>query len=127
MIIYIIGRDNERTEIECQKEDKIITIKEKYCNIPNRKVKIYVRKNKNQSPKDVIENPELKLDLHFELVYRKPLFDDHKTIEDYGIKSGAFLRLIKIIEGGGMAFPFLEFTNVDKNDNSKIKFFTKCS
>ena len=122
MIIYIRGRDNERTKIECQKEDKIRTIKEKYCNIINRKYKIYVRKNKNQSPKDVIENPELMLDDHFELAFRNPLIDDHKTIEDYGIKSGVSLRLIEMEYGGGMDFPFLEFTNVDKMITQKLTF-----
>ena len=86
------------------------------------RIEINVRKDYTiQKLKEIIQNKANIPEKEMIFVFRKPLIDEKKTLENYGITKTVTITHIHIIEGGG-GFVGLNTVDVSKNNTRIIEF-----
>ena len=124
MQIFIKTLTGETLTIYCEPSDTIENIK---CKIQDCKMCEYkkIRKNKNQTPKDVIENPVIYYDSYGlppdqqRLIFAGKQLEDNRTLSNYKIQNESTLHLVLRLRGGGLA---MNFVNVDKGVIQNLGF-----
>ena len=129
MQIFVKTLTGKTITIECVPSDTIENLKSK---IQNYKIGDYeeIRKNKNQTPKDVIENPVLHYDSYGippdqqRLLFKDQQLEDNRTLADYDIQKESTVHLVLRMRGGQ---PPMNFINVDKGVIQNLGFSDSAS
>ena len=116
--------DGMTLTIDCEPSDTIENIK---CKIQHYKMCKYkkIRKNKNQTPKDVIENPVIYYDSfdvppdQQRLIFAGKQLEDNRTLSDYTIQKESTVHMVLRLRGGGLP---MNFVNVDKGVIQNLGF-----
>ena len=123
MIIYIKTLLGDVIQIDCEPCDTIYYVK---CRIQDKGIivgKKFERKTKNQTPKDIIENPipvdESRPPEEQRLIFEGKQLEDNRTLADYNIQKGSTIHLVLRLRGGGMP---LEFADVEKGLVQNLSF-----
>ena len=124
MQIFIFPFDGMKFKIKCEHSDTIENIKWKIHDHEISKYKA-IRKKKNQSPKDVIENPVLHYEIYGippdqqRLYFGGRQLEDYRTLADYNITEYSTLHMLLRVRGGGLP---MKFANVDKGVIQNLGF-----
>ena len=115
MIIFVRTLRGEIIQLDVEPSDTIENVKAKIQDKETIIDKKFERKNKNQTPKDILENPIPVYD-HLppdqqRLIYAGMQLEDNRTLADYRIQKESTLHLVLRLRGGGMP---LEFADIEK-------------
>ena len=124
MLIFVKALTGMILKIECEPSDTIENLKCKIhdCEISKQEM---IRKNKNQTPKDVIENPIIHYEIYGlpldqqRLIFAGRQLEDNRTLNDYNIQEESTLHLILRLRGGGLP---INFVNADKGVIQNLEF-----
>ena len=127
MQIFIKSPSGYVYTIDCEPSDTIEIIKSKIEEATSFKCLYYERTKKNQTPKDIIENPLERYDdgilqENLVLYYGLDNMKDNRTLADYGIQDGSEISLSRRLRGGGIP---LNFVNVEKGVVQNLSFSSK--
>ena len=85
--------------------------------------KVYMRVKKNQTPKDILENPTTKyFSLRPEeqrLIWGGKQLEDNRTLKDYNMKHSTLIHLCARLRGGNIP---INFVNVEKGLTENLSF-----
>ena len=123
MIIFIKTLGGEVIQLDVEPSDTIENVKAKIQDKETIIDKKFERKNKNQTPKDILENPipvygHLPPDQQ-RLIYAGMQLEDNRTLADYRIQKESTLHLVLRLRGGGMP---LKFADVEKGLVQNLTF-----
>ena len=127
MQIFIKSPSGYVYTIDCEPSDTIEIIKSKIEDATSSKCLYYERTKKNQTPKEIIENPLERYGGGIpknkqRLLYLVEQLEDNRTLNDYNIQKESTLQLILRLRGGGIA---LNFVNVEKGVVQNLSFSSK--
>ena len=124
MQIFIKSPSGYVYTIDCEPSDTIEIIKSKIEDATSFKCLYYERTKKNQTPKEIIENPLERYGGGIPknkqiLTFAHYILKDNRTLADYYIKENSTLDVTIRLKGGGIA---LNFVNVEKGVVQNLSF-----
>jgi hypothetical protein len=125
MQIFVKTLDGKTITIDCEPSDTIENIKEEICYAIGEEecITYYKRTKKEQTPKDIIENPIEKYERippdQIRLIFAGRQLEDNRYLSDYNIWKEDTLHIVKRLMGGGMP---LDFVDVEKEIVQNLSF-----